>query len=1008
MFKIIVESGPPKTKTFSECSALIALDSSGSTGGFIWQKELELLKSFSGVSRIVHGVSWSGSCSNVSLIDHKKSMKKQVEYLGRGTHPSVLLESTNVLSRIRQSDYWCISTDGCISNLGVENFASQISRFGIGHKPFILFVYEQELCWTSNINPLSVGIACWASSSNGLLVSVSSKGLCTIVDRKGHFDMDISCESNCEPHQLLQKMADIQIPEEDKSPGYLIPGLWNTRFPSTKVDVEVLISTADIEITEDELDALLDEESFHAIALLCKTKGIISSLFSWLKKLACKYQGRPIPPFKDQHGAFEFYVRLLQTSDEQARIDLSRSLKEAHRRNQQSYQIQIQSTSIEQARQEMANKIQACLSKCTLMEQSNYSEDILYRKSNRARRAEKIDSSAASPVIPFVDIYNPDLKASRGKCDVCYDDDAIMCFALKTVERVEDNTSDFALNYPLALGPASQNKDLLSAQRVCYQCARALSNTIYREKVAAIVPIIDYKGTNKLVINEALTKALTGGLKTGVSGIAQSFLSLLLHHLLQDTEWINREHAEWFVENLLHQIPCRRDFTEMGDWVNLERALEWAVHFDYQKSTYKSWLCRYPMQGYNIILQCCSRLNLSVPIQATYWQWIRRCITLFTNHVHKDNNTSAPYSNKMYHPWMSVLYKNFQEPGVPCNHSGIDDDTNAVNDLDVFISHLRCIDPGLNTPMEGKLSPDLQITHKHRRILQTVIYYLIQYYNNPMSVEAVITQLLSNQDIGTQLTYLLELDETASGEDEKAEKIVTSLLEKPFLPSKLIEAIVPFTSPYGASVLYGQDREKHDFTIDLTEKEREILNRLHETYFEPENEDSIWDLYISLTNKVYSSRDTYLKKIYWIGRPGPESNVKHDWRGLPMSPMRQDQFAIPVVKCFHYNLHASVIKVWMTLEPEDRRKLNRLLGQDEEFIQKVVHHIVSNDKRGNIYERRIKDEIKDVIPSFMKEIARYIEKQNRKQATVEDIINFQHSDKDKTMIRKIAYEWTPL
>ena len=76
-----------------------------------------------------------------------------------------------------------------------------------------------------------------------------------------------------------------------------------------------------------------------------------------------------------------------------------------------------------------------------------------------------------------------------------------MSVVLKKSDTVEENTTDFALNFPLAAGQGKQNNDMISAQFICFQCALICQNSIFKEDLSAILPTVEYLGANKAYIN---------------------------------------------------------------------------------------------------------------------------------------------------------------------------------------------------------------------------------------------------------------------------------------------------------------------------------------------------------------------------------------------------------------------------------------------------------------------------------------------------------------------------
>ena len=161
-----------------------------------------------------------------------------------------------------------------------------------------------------------------------------------------------------------------------------------------------------------------------------------------------------------------------------------------------------------------------------------------------------------------------EMNAFRGTCSICCGEDQIMSIVLKHLETVEENTTDFALNFPLAAGWSKNNKGMVSSQCICFQCALLLERSIFQENIVATLPTVDYQGPNKRYINHQLTLAMTAGLATGASGIIQLFMTVLNRTLetkswcsaanLEDSEVLaRRQTLEWTLSNLLHKCPCR-------------------------------------------------------------------------------------------------------------------------------------------------------------------------------------------------------------------------------------------------------------------------------------------------------------------------------------------------------------------------------------------------------------------------------------------------------------------
>lgn len=108
-------------------------------------------------------------------------------------------------------------------------------------------------------------------------------------------------------------------------------------------------------------------------------------------------------------------------------------------------------------------------------EETDCTAGILSRKSNLARRADVLTSSNAEIHLSRLGLSD-DVKAFRGACSVCCGEHEIMSVVLKKLDSVEENTSDFFLNFSLVAAQALQNADMISSQWVCFQCATLIGD----------------------------------------------------------------------------------------------------------------------------------------------------------------------------------------------------------------------------------------------------------------------------------------------------------------------------------------------------------------------------------------------------------------------------------------------------------------------------------------------------------------------------------------------------
>ena len=269
--------------------------------------------------------------------------------------------------------------------------------------------------------------------------------------------------------------------------------------------------------------------------------------------------------------------QLQSCTDLVRKVQLSEQLHQAHTANRESYQDRKDCPS-EDARAvtELNCLINHALQIISSYEKSSYTVDILNRKSNRAMRAETVSTADAKISLAALNLAD-DFKAFRGYCSICCGEEEIMSVVLKKLDKVEENTSDFALNFPLVASHLKYNSDMVSSQSTCFQCALLLDRSVYQEAIAARIPAVEFIGPNKKYIVHQLYLALTAGLATGASTVVQLFAGIL-DHTLATKKWCAEKGDDdacergrvlrWLLQDVLENCRCRENFSETGKWVS--------------------------------------------------------------------------------------------------------------------------------------------------------------------------------------------------------------------------------------------------------------------------------------------------------------------------------------------------------------------------------------------------------------------------------------------------------
>ena len=322
---------------------------------------------------------------------------------------------------------------------------------------------------------------------------------------------------------FVDKVRDIQVQRsEDRSASSAV-----TLGPRWEEQTHCLVHVDQLlaqgPLPPSDLCHLLEDEALSQLAVTCKALGRLDEMRHFLQR---QKKQEIITRRMDNHGAKEIFGKLSSASGHDL-DQLREDLRKAHKRNQEDYERARDSQAQEAEEATHMNKlIDEALRSLHEIQRLGYTADLLSRRSNRARRAD-VMSDDTNIHLTSLDLAD-NVDACRSSCSICCSENQIMSIVLKKLDNTEENTTDFALNFPLAAAFSEQNLKMVSSQVICFQCASLWNEkTIYQEPIAAVLPTVGYQGSNKVYINHVVTLAITGGLATGVSGNLQILMSVL-------------------------------------------------------------------------------------------------------------------------------------------------------------------------------------------------------------------------------------------------------------------------------------------------------------------------------------------------------------------------------------------------------------------------------------------------------------------------------------------------
>ncbi|KAL8788907.1 MAG: hypothetical protein Q9213_001430 [Squamulea squamosa] len=988
----VVESSsdiPPVRVPLHDAWKFFAVDASGSTMGGIMKAQEQAVRGLHyNANDMV--VLWDTRCHRPSLLE---SVAPSFFFGRGGTDPACILEDSSALDQIKRSDIWVLLTDGKISPQRVTQLANHAKGLDVLQVPVIIIITGARYEGPEHSN-LSVGITFFAAAQEALILFKDyHNGQLFVIDAKGAFE-GLKLKDRDEPagwqslpqfaneRKLYKRCAELNVSVLPSSTRGTTQAIslgpeWDDKTSNTLVNVPVLLDQ--IHIRVEDLRNLLGEEAITRLALLCKTRGELGLL----RDLIIRHKQQEIVVrLEDRHGAAGIMERLQSTTvPAEDKNQLREQLRQAHAANRETY-IKRRNEPSEEQRQasELNRLINRGLQIIAGLEKSGYTADILDRKSNRAMRATLVSAEDNAIHVAALDLSN-DIQAFRSACSICCEDDQIMSIVLKRLDTVEENTTDFALNFPLAAAQAKQNVGMVSAQCICFQCALTIDRSIYQEHIVATVPTLDYHGANKKYIDHQLTLAITAGLATGVSGIVQLFATIL-DRTLETKDWCSREHIddpeirsrrrvfEWMLNNLLRRCRCRENFTETGPWVAYPEALLWAMK-DYQTSGLESWIIQYPLAGFCQILRWFEILHSPIPaanIEALKTaKLIHQTTTVIMNGLLHEQHGGKSWRQ----PFLRLIYKEFNAAAVPKDIGGesLLSSGQFWNKLEDGLGHWQDIKRFLTLF-------NTQACEVVASRLQLVVFWALYTQKGHTTPKTFFANITSREPLAPAL-----LDPTAALPQGEVKAVLMSIFcDKARLRENMTtrmqdihsgEAMPPFASPYGASVLrcgFPGCHAEFGSKNDLDENGVETAG-----------------------HSIRARRAKHLADVFGI------SDAFDSQTGLP----EQTQ-APKAPTSYHNTLHISTARAWSHLNVEQKEAI--VSGDDcaiISFAAAVRHELCAKSHRGNIYSATIDAEVRSVLPSFLEVLKVASEKMGLEDRSG---VAYVHDWTKNTIVWKMRYE----
>ena len=948
---------PAKKIPYEATKKFFAVDGSGSTVGSIFAAEVTGVLGLQTAKQDTVCI-WDYNCTVPKTLD---SCAHSLRATRGGTDPSCILKKPEAAKEIREADVWFLLTDGEIPAYNVTSLTRVADQEGLTSIPVVLLIVGHQGSSPDKEN-ISVGVSFFASASDALIIYMhAKKGVYYVIDAKGVFEglkdnqsQDLSDWKNLRMFKNEKELKKALTSDNirfsmDRSrrstTGISLGQEWDVATQGSLVLVSELLGQDRLALPD--LRALLQEEAINQLSLACKTRGQLGML----RDLLIRHKQREvIVRLEDRHGAIKIMEAMQNSQDSEEKARLRDELQRAHLANREAYQTLRNHPSEEmKATMEINRLVDRALQIAAEFEKSSYTADILSRRSNRAKRAEKVSTADSDRQLVALDL-SENVTSFRSGCSVCCGEDEIMSVSLKRLEHPESNTDNFALDFPLAAAANSQNSNAMSSQLVCFQCALLLERSIYHEDIVAVLPTVSCSGANKDYLIRQLYVALTADLKTGASGVLQLFAAIL-DQTLEDKSWCAKDVSDdlevvarrnmmgWMLKDVLENCPCREDFTSTGEWVNYPKALRWAAN-EFLTADLDSWIIQYPIAGFKQLMRWYEVLDLSVDQNLLTAIRDAKLLNLVTTKVMDSLYQKHSLGDGWKVPYISVLYSEFNAPGVPryLAHDTLVNTENFGHRLGSALNSANWSDIHSFLALFGTIW-DLVLVRRVQMVVFWSLYlhkghatpktlFGIWKDKNPLAFPILDTEIKSTskfpmEEVDAKLLSIF----CHSNRDDQIFRIHMS------------EEVTPFFSPYGPSVLH------------CTKPGCGVK------FYEYEDLDSTdLNLIIRERRAKHLSEAWAALPDHMIGQTGLPQNTE-----IPNAP-----------SSLHYTLHISTAKVFSRLSVAQRQKIVRAVDANDredadlqQYLDLIREQICITSHRGNIYTSEITDKIYAVLPSFV-------------------------------------------
>ena len=452
---------------------LVAADNSGSTAGAVLQSIRQLCSDFNKSMQATFSL-WN------SCVHAPKAFQHVQWGSGGGTDPHLIFQNSAIQNLLPHVHCFALITDGEIDSMSVQQCA--LSCNVVAHLPCICIIVSPhaDVSVVSPIFHVSKNAVCLQYTHNKLYV----------LQGKGAWS-ELEPQAVTSIAQVLEIAGTIQTLPPVAQHSIVLDELRGAPILHVK------------KMLQDKKQ--LNLEAIHQVlanvpnlAQLCKDWGLSAKLRAFCARCNAELnqmnQAVPAATSDIDASITQTISRIKNSNDVSEKQHLRGLLLSMFA--EKNAAVQASASTGKMNVKNMRRLVGAVVERLTELERSGYDASSLSNRAARAKLVSDVDFSSLQQQNKYV-------APEEAECLICANagPDVTWAVCTRAVREVEQNTNDYALNWPLVVCSYDVNRSVFlpDSALICFDCAKAChSSPLTREDVLMVMPLVSVGGNKDL------------------------------------------------------------------------------------------------------------------------------------------------------------------------------------------------------------------------------------------------------------------------------------------------------------------------------------------------------------------------------------------------------------------------------------------------------------------------------------------------------------------------------